>query len=99
MPLTFTHRARAALKRLLDETEHEEGEVIRMKSDLHGNYHLVPGRQQENDQAVEYEGQVVLVIKATVGDHLAEHLRGAELDIVETPDGPVLDMPKVEEHK
>ncbi|MBM4404875.1 MAG: hypothetical protein FJ039_01630 [Chloroflexi bacterium] len=97
MPLIFTERARAALKRLLDETEHEPGQVIRMRSDVHGHYHLVLGARQEDDQAVEHEGEVVLVIKASVGAHLAEHLRGAELDILETAEGPVLDVPKVQE--
>jgi Fe-S cluster assembly iron-binding protein IscA len=95
MPLAFTDRARAALKRLLEETEHEPGQVIRMKSDVHGHYHLVLSARQDDDQAVEYQGEVVMVIKATVGDHLAEHLRGAELDIIETSDGPVLDVPKI----
>ena len=92
--LTFTDRARAALKTLLDETEHKPGEVTRMKSDVHGNYHLFLGTQEEGDQVIEWEGKVVLVVKATVSEHLAEHLKGAVLDIIETPDGPVLDMPR-----
>ncbi|MEE9284382.1 MAG: hypothetical protein V3V35_01500 [Dehalococcoidia bacterium] len=92
MPVAFTEPARAALKRLLDESDVEPGQLIRMVSDLEGNFHLTVGAQEDDDQVVTWESAPVLVIKASISEHLCEHHPGATLDVKETPEGPTLVM-------
>ena len=92
MPITFTDQAREALQRLLDESEPEPGQLIRMISDIEGDFHLTYGAQEDGDQVVTWDGVPVLVIKASVSEHLCEHHPGATLDVKETPEGPALVM-------
>ncbi len=90
MPVEFTDRAKAALKRLLDQEPHEPGHLIRMVTDIHGHHHLSWDRQEPDDQVVTCQGEPVLVIKARIAEHLCEHHPGATLDVEEGPDGPAL---------
>ncbi len=92
MSSLFTDRARAALKRLLDSEAHEPGQLIRIITDMHGDHHLVWGRQEPGDDLVTWEGQPVLVIQSRIAGHLREHHPGGVLDVNETPDGPTLVM-------
>lgn len=92
MPVEFTERAKAALRRLLESEEHEPGQLIRMVTDIHGHHHLTWGRQEADDQVVNYEGAAILVIKMAVAEHICEHNPGALLDVEETPAGLMLVM-------
>lgn len=90
MPLKFTDRAREALAALLDSEEHEPGHLIRMVSDIYGGFHLVYDERKETDQVVEFEGRPILVIDASISEHLVEHIKGDTLDVEMTDDGPTL---------
>ena len=92
MEVAFTEQAREALKRLLDESAPEPGQLIRMVSDLEGNFHLTFGEREDGDQVVTWDGVAVLVIKSSVSEHLCEHHPGATLDVQETASGPALLM-------
>ena len=87
MPMMFTKQAAAALKRLLDETEHGQGEITRMVTDIQGHHHLTLDSRKDADQVVEHEGEVVLVIDRKISEHMVEHHPGKMMDAVETPDG------------
>lgn len=97
MPLKFTDRAREALGSLLDEEGREPGQLIRMLSDIYGHFHLVFDERKETDQVVEFEGRPVLVIEASVSDHIVEHIRGDTLDIEMGEHGPSLQELPVED--
>ena len=90
MPLKFTDRAREALAALLDSEEHEPGHLIRMLSDIYGGFHLVYGERKDTDQVVEFEGRPILVIDASISEHLVEHIQGDTIDVEMTDDGPSL---------
>lgn len=57
-----------------------------MVSDIYGGFHLVFDNRKETDQVVEFEGRPVLIIDASISEHLVEHLHGDTLD-VEMMDG------------
>lgn len=90
MSLKFTLRARAAVKKLLDETEHDEGQLVRMVPDLEGNFHLTLDVTKKGDEIIDYLGQPVMVIQRKSRDHILEHCTGDTLDVLNGPDGAQL---------
>ena len=85
--LKFSKRAHSALKRLLDAEDHEPGQVIRLVSDVLGQFHLVFDVPKEGDQLVEHEGLLVLVVEASISRHLPDHIGGDTLDVEESQEG------------
>ena len=90
MPLKFTDRALVDLRALLDDTEHEPGQLVRMVPDVDGNLHLVLDVPEKGDQVVEHQGEPLLVIKKSTAHHVREHMGGDTLDTRPGPDGPTL---------
>ena len=90
MTLQVTDQASAHLKTLLENTEHEGDQVIRLAADEQGNMTLLLDVERTGDQIVEHQGEKVMVIEAPV----SEGLNGAALDLKETPMGQSLTITK-----
>ena len=82
-PPPVTERATAALKLLLDSTEHDPGQWLRLNSDPVGNLSLAIDEPREGDFVVNHEDDPVLLVDTP----LAEGLIGAVLDVDVTADG------------
>ncbi len=82
-PPPVTERTTAALKQLLDSTEHDPGQWLRLQSDPVGNLSLVIDEPREGDFVVRHEEDPVLLVDTP----LAEGLIGAVLDVEFTADG------------
>lgn len=83
MTLQVTNQASAQLKTLLDNTEHEPEQVIRLVSDPQGNASFTLDVEREGDQVVAHQGDTVMVIESAI----SEGLSGSTLDVRESPDG------------
>ena len=83
MSLAVTTRASAALKQVLDSTQHDPKEILRLVQDPEGNLGLALDTQKEGDQVVEFSGDKTLVIDQEISDRL----EGVTLDIQESPQG------------
>ena len=92
--LKFTVRASSALKRMLDAEDHEPGHVIRLVSDMFGTFHLIFDAPKEGDQRVEHESVLVLVVEASMSQHLPDHIGGDTLDAEESEEGLRLNVVK-----
>ena len=83
MALTVTDDATTALKQVLDNVDHEEGQVLRLVFDGEGELNLALDNQNDDDQVVAQEGDTIMVIEPDV----SERLDGAVLDVKESEDG------------
>lgn len=83
MPLKVTESASAMLMVILDSTEHDSDEVIRLVSDSLGNLSVGLDAEIKDDQIVKHKGTTVMVIQSSISTDLSDNT----LDVVETPEG------------
>ena len=83
MALSVTERATAALKILLDQHGHEEGQVLRLNTDGQGKMQFTLDSEQAGDQVFEHDGHKVIVIEPSV----SESLSGNTIDLKEDGSG------------
>ncbi len=88
MSLAVTTRASAALAQVLDSTQHDPQEILRLVQDPEGNLGLALDTQKDGDQVVEYGGNMTLVIEPAISDRL----EGVTLDIQESPQGEMFTL-------
>jgi Fe-S cluster assembly iron-binding protein IscA len=84
--LKVTERASKELKQVLEGAIKEPDQLLRLVTDLEGNYKLTLDTEREGDQVVEHEGTKIMVISPEI----STELEGAVLDSQDTPVGPVL---------
>jgi len=82
MALQVTERATEHLKQILDGTEHEDDQILRIVSDAQGNSQLVLDTQKDGDQVVEHNGKPIVVVEPV----LSKGLSGTTLDVKQTPE-------------
>jgi Fe-S cluster assembly iron-binding protein IscA len=87
-----TDRAKIALKSALSRSVEEAGIGLRVEISEQGTCALYPDREKAGDQAVEHEGNALLLI----GEEVSEPLAGATIDLAETPEGARLVVTKPE---
>jgi Fe-S cluster assembly iron-binding protein IscA len=90
MTLQVTDQATQQLKTLLESTDHEPEQVIRLGADELGNAGFSLDVPREGDQVIEHEGEQVMVVEPTV----SESLEGITLDVNETPQGVAFTLRK-----
>jgi Fe-S cluster assembly iron-binding protein IscA len=83
MTLAVTPDATQALKRILDDIDHEEGQVLRLVADMEGRLGLALDTENDDDQVVQYDGSTVLVVAPPISTQLS----GATLDAKNTSEG------------
>ncbi len=83
--LAVTEGAREALKTILDSTETQPEQSLRLVEE-EGKYQLTLDAEQEGDQVVEHEGETVLLIDQEV----RTELETVVLDLQDSPEGPQL---------
>ena len=81
--LAVSESAIAALKRILDNLQHEPEQVLRLTPGSEGGVSLVVDFPNDEDKVVEYDGAAVLAIES----ELPESFRGKTLDANQTPQG------------
>ncbi len=87
MALIVTERASVHLHEALDNTPHEDNEVLRLIQSQ-GEFSLLLDKQQEDDQVIEHAKSAVMVIEPEV----SQSLSGVTLDVIETPEGSKLSL-------
>lgn len=91
--LTVTESACQALKSILESTEPQPEQSLRLVEDQ-GDYRLTLDTEREGDQVVEHAGETVLLVESEV----RTELESIVLDLQDTPQGPQLAfVPKGEE--
>jgi len=83
MALTVTDDATAALKQVLDNVDHEAGQVLRLVFDNEGDLNLALDNKNEDDQVIMQEEDLIMVIEPAV----SERLDGAVLDVKDSEEG------------
>ncbi len=84
--IAVTENAKRLLKNILRARVDNHFAYLRLISPERGQLGLGIDIEQPGDEAVEYEGDKLLLVERT----LAERLDGVMLDIDETPEGPEL---------
>ncbi|MFQ5793737.1 MAG: adhesin [Candidatus Bipolaricaulia bacterium] len=91
--MTVTKSAREELKKILDNTETQPEQSLRLVEDQ-GYYTLVLDTEQQDDQVVEHDGTTVLLVDADI----KAQLEGVVLDLQDTSEGPqLIFLPKEQE--
>lgn len=90
--LTVTESARKALKNVLDNTETQPEQSLRLIEEQ-GNYQITLDTKREGDQVVEHDEATVLL----VGEDTGAQLKDAVLDLQDTAEGPRLTFVPKEE--
>lgn len=81
--LAVSEGAIGALKRILDNLQHEPEQVLRLTPGSDGGVSVVVDFPNDQDRVVEYDGAAVLAIES----ELPESFIGKRLDANETPQG------------
>ena len=84
--IAVTEPAKKVLKNILRNRVDNHFAYLRLTSPERGQLGLGIDIEQPGDEAVEYEGDKLLLVERA----LAERLDGVMLDIDETPEGPEL---------
>ena len=82
MSMAITERTATALKQILDNTDRDPDQVIRLVSDSQG-IGLILGKQKRDDKVFKHEGSDIMII----GPAEYEDLAGLTLDAKLTTDG------------
>lgn len=88
MSLEVTPRASAALKDVLDSTEHEPQQILRLVQDPEGNLGLALDVERDGDQVVEHQGARTMAIDSGI----SERLSGITLDVQDSPKGELFTL-------
>ena len=80
IPVTITDHASAFLKEILDNTEHEPHQLLRLMFNPDGEISLALDTENENDQVVTHQETAVLLIQSPLPDLLV----GKTLDVGES---------------
>jgi hypothetical protein len=87
-PITLTDEATEVLKRLLDESQAESQQILRLIDRGHGNLALDIGPLDDGDQVVKVNGQPVLAISYDV----ANLIEGSTIAVTDTSEGKGLSI-------
>jgi Fe-S cluster assembly iron-binding protein IscA len=88
--LTVTNSAKQELKRRLQDSTNDPEASLRLELEPPNQFGLVPGKEAEGDQVIEYEETKVLL----VASELAPVVDGTILDVQDTSGGPQLVVTK-----
>lgn len=73
MAFIVTDSATKELKRLLDGTEHQSEQVIRLFADPKGKLRFVLDIERAGDQRIQHQGATVMVVEPALQQRLAAH--------------------------
>jgi Fe-S cluster assembly iron-binding protein IscA len=90
--IDVTEQAKKELKDLLDKNTDNPDACLRLKTNDDGKLGLGIDTEQPDDEVLEYEGSKLLVMQA----RLADMLKDAALDVVDSEDGRRLVISAVE---